>query len=453
MSKILLCVSNAIYHNNTYQLVDLYDQIVTELARCGNEVLVYIPNLFQRYWFQSENPLKEDLDEEKLRNDISAFNPDLVITFNNAIYNKLLEVVNCNIAVWDADLEVFWNQKGYIEQNLDRYFFFCFSEAKMKYPKKRFGCSDDRIFNIRLATSFKASDIEKKANISFIGTNFGSPVNICNVIKQFSGTKDVKNFLKAVREEPEISSADLIKKINPSEEFQDCLKEIPEFYSTFAKEDRLLALSAVADLGLDLYGDDGWYELSNFLPSLTSCKKKKCVFSAKENEDIYNGSKICLNIIHPQTVNSFPFRVPEVMATSACLVSSYSPAIEKYFKGVNIPFFEHPADARVVCKKLLDNENMRLDIVAAGNEIIDKDWRWEYRFREIEQITGVSLFSDTKGSYTILQPAFKEIKKETKPKEKEETIDDMHGLRKFKYKLLYKIWKKIGKKLARKGMI
>lgn len=452
MSKILCCLSNAIVFDNKFRMACFYEQIVTELARCGNEVLVYIPNLFQTVCFDSENPLKDEIDEEKLREDISTFNPDLVITFNNAIYNKILEVVNCDVAVWDADLLFCWNQREYIKQNLDRYLFFCFSEDNMKYPKAAFGCSDDRVFNIKPATSFVPSNIEKRTNISFIGTNYGIFGKIVELIKQYSGTDDIKNFLKAIRENPMISSAELIEKINPTVEFVKSMNEIPskEYVIPFSRENRLLALSSVADLGLDVYGDSSWGELTYVLPSLAACKKQRIVFSAKDNEDIYNGSKICLSTNHAQAVSGIPCRIPDILGTSGCLVSIYTPYIEQAFKGANIPFFEHPVDARAICKKLLNDESRRSDIVASCNEVVNKNWRWENRFKEIEQITGISLFGASEGSYTILQPCFKQaaLKNpiEIKPVEKKKRM-------KFKYKILYKVWKHIGKKLKKKGIV
>ena len=440
MSKILFCLSNAVFHDNTYKIADLYDQIITELARFGNDVLVYIPNMFQQRCFCSENPLKVNIDEEKLRSDIADFNPDLVFSGNNAIYNKLLEVVNCNIAVWDADLPYWWNQKGYIKKNLDRYYFLCGSERNMKYPKMYFNCSDDRVFNIKNATSLVSTDAEKKTNISFIGSDFGPPpLFLLKLINRYSGTEDLKKFFDAVHEDPLLSSDEIIEKINPTDEFKLSLSATPSenYVSLFSRENRFLALTSVADLGLDLYSDRLWEDMVGILPSMISCQKKRIVLTAKENEEVYNSSKICLNVMHSQTRKGLPFRVPDIMATSGCLVSEYTPYIENCFKGANIPFFEHPTEAHDICKKLLAEENRRLDIVAACNEIIEKDWRWKYRFKDIEQITGVSLFPDKEGSCRILQPVYK---KETKNLS-------------LKYKIYYAIWKRIDKKLKKKGIV
>ena len=440
MSRILFCASNSFYINNTFRLTELYDQIITELARYGNDVLVYIPNMFQKELFFSENPLGDKIDEERLRKDLSDFNPDLVLTCNNVMYDKLLEIVDCDVAVWDADLPYCWNQKENIKKNLDRYFFFIISEKNMKYPKICFNCSDDRVFNIRNATCLTATNAEKKTNISFIGSDFGPPwYDLPDLIKEYAGTEDLKNFFEAVREDPMLSPAEMIQKINPSKTFKNRLKttSCENFVSLLSRENRFLALSAVADLGLDLYSSKPWESITAVLPTMVSCQKQRRVFTAKENEEVYNESKICLNVMHAQTRTGLNFRVPDIMATSGCLVSEYTPYIENCFKGANIPFFEHPTEARSVCKKLLAEENRRLDIVAACNEIIEKDWRWKYRFKEIEQITGVPLFSDEEGTYRILQPVYKHEKKKLK----------------FKHKLYYKIWKHIGKKLAKKGII
>ena len=103
MSKILFCISNALATNNSYYITCFYDQFITALAENGNNVLVYVPNLFHTRTFASENTLKDNIDEDKLRKDIADFDPDLVISFNGSNYRKIFDCVSCPVLLYDAD--------------------------------------------------------------------------------------------------------------------------------------------------------------------------------------------------------------------------------------------------------------------------------------------------------------------------------------------------------------
>lgn len=78
-------------------------------------------------------------------------------------------------------------------------------------------------------------------------------------------------------------------------------------------------------------------------------------FSIKHNQDIYNESKICLSISHPQTRGyAFPWRIYDIMATNGMLISSRSDLLNEFTKGiVKIPMYESPYEARELCIKYL----------------------------------------------------------------------------------------------------
>lgn len=120
MSKILFCISNALASNNSYYITCFYDQFITALAENGNDVLVYVPNLFHTRTFAGENTLKDDIDEDKLRKDIADFDPDLVISFNGSNYRKIFDCVSCPVLLYDADNYSLWNQKDFIKRNKEK---------------------------------------------------------------------------------------------------------------------------------------------------------------------------------------------------------------------------------------------------------------------------------------------------------------------------------------------
>jgi hypothetical protein len=349
------------------------------------------------------------LAEKQLNKQISEFNPDFVITFNYATYNKLLDCVSCPIIIWDADLYPLWNQVDFIKKNVDRFTFFCFSHFGIKYASDFFNISKNKIFYVANATSLSSSHSKKDINISFIGTYFGSNGAISEYIKNHSGSKSLLKIMKLIRNNPFISQKQILNTIKSKkcDELLEFTKINEKLYSGFfSSENRINTLNSICDLGLNLYGDEGWLSIVDILPSLSACFIKEKVYSAKGNEDLYNRSKICININHSQSIHGMPWRICDIMATSGCLLSSYSPFIDEIFKKyVKIPVYNNHFEARELCIKLLKDDIWRKDVVEGSNLAIETEHRWHHRFKQIEEILGIQLINKDKiGSMKILEP-------------------------------------------------
>lgn len=446
MAKILLSMSNSILVNNKYVIPCFYEQLIEELEKNGNEILVFIPQLFNARNFCSENPLKAGISEDNLRQQILAFKPDVVFSFNNVNYNKILEVTDCKIVIWDADTLCLWNQRKLIKNNLERYVYFAFSEYYINRTKEYFGFKESQCHNVPLATNFKAQKVEQNANISFIGTRFAGFSPIEKIIKAYSGDDELKKIFGRIHKFPFITSENLLYDIENKKLLEEWKHIDPSEYNCiFSAEDRIQGLLNICDLGLKLYGDPGWYSFYGDFPSLASCYIPEKIYSAKQNEDIYNTSKICINFIHAQSIEGIPWRVPEILATNGCLVSSYTPYLVNSFKKyVKIPTFSNSFEARDLCQKLLKDDKWREDIVRGSNEAINAEWRWEQRFKQMEEIFGFQLTGNqTKGHVDIMYPKFVS-----------NSIQSCFKKHKsFKNKIRYKIWKHLGKKLRKKGVI
>ena len=444
MAKILICLSNSIKANDEFQIPCFYEQLIESLKNCGNNILVFIPNYFNKNCYASENELRRDVSENELRTSIKDFNPDLVITFNNATYSKLLEITDCKIIIWNADTESFWNQIETVKKNKDRYVLFSFSKSYIEDLKKFLDFGNDQCFAVYQATNLKNLSIEKDKNISFIGTPFGTREEIRNIIKKFCANNDLIRVIEKIHQNPFIKKEELIKEISDID-FISEFEKIHEmyyrdFYSAF---DRYYVLMSVCELGLHLYGPEHWNCFDPFLTILSAYFHNEVIFSAKQNEIIYNQSKLCLNVIHPQSALGMPWRVPDVMASSGVLVSSYLPFVKKqFYQYVDIPMFDNIYDCRQLCQRLLKDEKWRADIVAGSNAAVEAEWRWEKRFKQMEEILGIPLFnSGYCGSVSVLKPVIKS---------KETRLRRRFG---FRNKIRYKIWKHLGKQLNKKGII
>ena len=102
--------------------------------------------------------------------------------------------------------------------------------------------------------------------------------------------------------------------------------------------------------------------------------------------------------MHPQAQGKgYSWRCYDIMASNACLVSSFSSELKAKTKGfVDLPMFNTPQEAREICKELLKDKSKREYLVAASQDFIEKNGRWIDRIREMEQILEITLITNAK---------------------------------------------------------
>jgi hypothetical protein len=179
-----------------------------------------------------------------------------------------------------------------------------------------------------------------------------------------------------------------------SEELESLRVPFSDLFHYVSYLNRAKHLELISDLGLKIYGKS--HSLSNIalLDNLIfSIEEIEGILSASENKDIYDRSKLSINLhfahnsIDP-SLSSYSWRVPDIMASSSCLVSTYCPALDQDFsKWVKIPQFSNKFEAYDVCRKLLSDESWRKDIVE-NSKIAIKEGSFTFNDRviEIEQI-------------------------------------------------------------------
>lgn len=399
MANILVLYYQPTIGDNPYNLVCLYDSMFSELKRFGNNLLLINMSVFKKDYFSSIIS-----DENNIIKRIKQFNPELVLTFNNQVFDKLFDITDCPIALFEADAYNFFSCKDLLHKNIDRYSLFinC-KEWTDKYID--LGFSKSQIHFMPVATSVKQENLPLDKNISFIGTFFSTAGNT------FSKVGDEKRniFYKAYLDFIKTNNYDY-KSYFP----EDLGLEVYDYHPFF--DIRLLTLAHVLDLGLTLHGVL-WEPLKTICPQLYCAFDSTPKYSLKHNQDLYNSSKICININHPQcNGDNFAWRGFDIMASNGCLISSYSSQLKRTTKGwVDIPMFHSPIEARELCVKLLNNENMRKDLVEAAQKYVEANCRWVDRFKEIEDILNVELVNENReGTLDIVESKVKAITKTKK---------------------------------------
>ena len=185
-----------------------------------------------------------------------------------------------------------------------------------------------------------------------------------------------------------------------------------------------------------------------YFPEVGFCYNKERVFSLEENQKFYNGAKIGFNSNHIQALSSFSLRVCDIMASNACLVTEERANIKKLFPNIGIPTFTNPYEAREQCIKILNNENLRQDIVAKSHEIIEKNHRFKNILEILESCSDIKLSNaENTGSITY------DLYQEKKPSFLFSLIANIKDLKVFQNSMRYRIWKHFDDICWRKNII
>ncbi len=389
------------------ELYCYHDQFTNALKDAGNDVLVMTSDgIIRNGW--SSNDHFENIDEKKLDDFIESFNPDLVIASNNVLYNRVPKILDCPIIIFAADKPIGYADNKKIKDNVDRYHFIYETVDWENQIKDLFAPKSSRMIMMPTATNIRAENLEQNTNISFIGTNFNFTHKFKEHFLKESDQKLTEKFRQFYDLYKNNSRDGIVGNLDKLGFKQDVVEKIGDLdlLNIMSGNKRVQTLAAIADLGLELYGHDNWIDVVDFSFELMLSYKREKIVTAKQNQDLYNRSKIAINLSHEQALDNFSWRVRDIMASNACLVSDYRKNLEVYFgKYVKIPTFNNAFEARDLCQKLLKDESWRSEIVKGCQLAIEEEHRFSYRLRDMEQALGVKLLNDGRdGSITFLNP-------------------------------------------------
>ena len=441
MAKILIVFfSNVTWTKEKYK--DSYiEEFTNVLVRHGNNCLSLMINDF----LEPTGKKICKINTKKLQNDISLFNPDLIISFNNVLPDRnIFNYTNCPIACFSADSPIWWANKDLIKSHLKRYLFFHFSPDMIANTKEVFPfISEDQNHLFGIATDFKRKDLSKTINISFVGS-----FNIWNKLlvdkfRKMDSKKNLFDFKTKFIENINTFSNNPLKTIQWGFDHSDDEEITRAVQLMLTAKIRLTIAEQLSDFGLTIFtAPQNIHDMMLYHLDIWKCINHRTVCTLDDIEDVYNRSRICLNMPHIQAVNGFSWRVAEILASSSCLVSNFKPYLHDLMKPyIDLPMYESAAEAREICQKLLKDESLRNDIVLASNTAVEEKFRFEDKFQKMEKILNIKLFEkNIEGHIYDLDPTSYII-------EKTDTI------RNVKYRFYYKVWEVLNRKLKKKGII
>lgn len=367
-----------------------YESFVKGLDEAGNSVLV-----LSHPWFGQEfGPI--DGETAKL---IKDFSPDICFIFNNSFYD-ISELVECPIVLCDSDSPIYWSNKEVLQKKPERFQYLMTQDENIAVLKKKFGVSERQIFQMQPFTEVRADKkTNADTNIVFIGTKFeaGETVLPNHFFAQKPTNQEKKIYMECVRrirKNPFLELSELIYELSIDSAKVVRHLQIPQILMWMSTEDRIRTLSAVADMGLKIYGTENWRDDYYYDYRLNATFDDRKIYSLAQTEELYNSARIGISIAHAQALSCFPWRIADIMASNACVVTDAHQMLGEYFPGVPIPTYHSAYEARDICRELLENENRRQEIVLQCQEAIEKKYRFRHLLEKMESYFGVSMHAD-----------------------------------------------------------
>jgi len=379
MSKICL-----IFHlpYSSSKLASYYDQFTKSLNKYHDLLVVNLTNA-------SKN-------NEFCNNKIEEFKPDLIITYNNVINEYIIQNTDCFILVVESDLYPNGFHNIHLMSKYRDRIFIALANNNLKNRIKALinFIKDERFVVLKNSTSFldfeEKNLVDQDIEISFIGTIIGIKTNnVVDFLAKNLNNKANLNYAKSIINKA-IFNIHCITDI----ELEFLGASFHDLFHYISYLNRVKHLELISDLGLKIFGKSTSLNNIALLGNLIfSIEEIEGILSASENKDIYDRSKLSINLhfahnsIDPN-LSSYSWRVPDIMASNSCLVSTYCPAIDQDFgKWVKIPQFSNKYEAYEICKKLLSDEPWRIDIVENSKIAIrEGGFTFEERVEELERI-------------------------------------------------------------------
>lgn len=395
MSRILVAFYNGIKSERNPNAIPIfYESFLNGLCKAGNEVKTYAHNYFGNIEWGSieKNP--------EVKKEVMDFDPQVCILFNNAFFD-ISDIVDCPIIVYEVDSPDVYANPEALATKKDRYLYFIAQEKSRDRIKQLFGPEDDYIRTVPFFSEIQANNdyCLEKVNISFIGSFFrlakdNAFLRFMRVEPTYEILNDCLKYYKWMSNNP-LEDENVFWNSEKNFFTERCRKLFFPFdvVHDLSNEKRIQVLSVIEPLGLKIYGSKEWaFEYYNNI-NLNMAYDPTEIYSLKNNQDVYNSSKIGISIAHLQAIDGFPWRIMDIMASNACLVTDYHSGFDRAFpklKGV-IPIYENAGEAYVQCKKLLQDEPLRQNIVLQCQEVIEEKYRFRHCLRTIEEYLGMNL--------------------------------------------------------------
>lgn len=407
MNKILIVYVGLVDSRKIDCQLIFYEALAEYFSSLGHDVLLW--NCW--YYFSCTADIlfstSDEVDNAVL-SQLKYFNPNIILDFNNVLPTPIKDALTARHIVFCADSADYICHKERLRSSPYTQYISC-AEGISQQIEKELNAQKENIVTIPCATGIQAREEIQNKNISFLGTNFGAKIypfsqEISSSYALYRAEPYIKPIIEAIQDNYYITPEEVYTLLNKNE--KNVRKEIiyyliPMLRRALVKEHRIAHLSMISDLGLHLYGphiDDGdWNELLLYNLELALCYRRKGVYSLRDNELLYNSSYIGLNISHLQAIGGFSWRVADIMASNACIVTEredvFISLFQDYFtqEQLEVILYTDKYDMREKIKELLRNTPLRASIVEQSQRAIEERYRWNHYTDVLEKAFNTEL--------------------------------------------------------------
>ena len=165
--------------------------------------------------------------------------------------------------------------------------------------------------------------------------------------------------------------------------------------NTISNQYRVEAVEKLSKYGLVLFGNVAWVRaLSCSRGAQASFRPEISLRTHDELMNVYNSSKLCINIPQIQCEKALPFRVLDIMASKGLLITKHheeSDIFDFFGKDCPVVMYKDIDDLERLCRYYLENEEERLALVAKCNALVAKGFSFQERCSDILRIGNVNI--------------------------------------------------------------
>lgn len=329
--------------------------------------------------------LGESLEEQiyNLAKEIESFRPDFVFTFNHAgLAPVLFAQMRLPHISWFVDNPFLWVKEETLLTSLSPYYLLFVFDRYYIGQLEKIGFS--QVHHLPLAADpglfrpLSLTDEKYSCVLSFVGNSHLLNLAEYNLSANLTDEKSIEEMARRKAEDFGFSVGGMIR--NKGFSFVDSAERI-RFERLI--EDRAMSihrqkmLRAVADLGLTIYGDQGWEN-----SSLAAYYKGEIDYS--ELPRLYNASRINLNISAAQLKTTLNQRAFDVPACGGFLLSDFREDLSKFFEiGEEAVYFEDEDDLREKVNYFLKNPAKREEIAKRARQKVLTNHTFKERIAQI----------------------------------------------------------------------
>lgn len=345
--------------------------------------------------------------EEKLNGlcgELVRFRPDFVFVINEEItllpkLPTILTEMEIPYAVWSIDNPFYWVTK----ESLSPYCSIFVRDKVYVKDLKRFGF--DHVFLLPLAVNprnFRESDLissnersKYSCNISFFGLSlYRIYCQAYNMeVKDPISQTIINETIEVLSKNPLLSIWDILEQVQDlhhaslifDESETKRLMMLIEYAATslYRKE----IIEEIYDLGLHLYGDDGWRDLVNGRVEFCG------MLNYKELLKLYNASRINLSIPMVQLKTGVDQEVYDISACGSFALVNYRPGIEDLFElGKEVVCYHNKDELKELCHYFLKHPGERRQIGRCAQSRVLREHTYEERMNDLVNVVTQRFF-------------------------------------------------------------